>query len=84
MGFAHFAGSDSGFAGSIRRRTGEPMIGGARVAVAGDSVTLSGDNDQSLKGVWNGDTLTGVVLNSGKPAGRRIRLVHRATPFPVE
>jgi len=84
MGFAHFAGSDSGFAGSIRRRTGEPMIGGARVASAGDSVTLSGDNDQSLKGVWNGDTLTGVVLNSGKPAGRRIRLVHRATPFAVE
>jgi putative CocE/NonD family hydrolase len=84
MGFAHFAGSDSGFAGSIRRRTGEPMIGGARVAAAGDSVTLSGDNDQSFKGAWNGDTLTGVVLNAGKPAGRRIRLVHRATSFVVE
>jgi len=84
MGFAHFAGSDSGFAGSIRRRTGEPMIGAARVATAGDSVTLSGENNQSLKAAWNGDTLTGVVLNSGKPAGRRIRLVHRATPFVVE
>jgi len=84
MGFAHFAGSDSGFAGSIRRRTGEPMIGAARVATAGDSVTLSGENNQSFKAAWNGDTLTGVVLNSGKPAGRRIRLVHRATPFVVE
>jgi len=60
------------------------MIGAARVATAGDSVTLSGENNQSLKAAWNGDTLTGVVLNSGKPAGRRIRLVHRATPFVVE
>jgi len=83
MGFAHFAGSDSGFKGSIRRRTGEPMLTVANVTGT-DSVLLSGDNDQALKGTWSGDTLTGVVLASGKPAGRRMRLVRRAAPFVVE
>ena len=33
---------------------------------------------------WHGDTLTGVMLAGGKPAGRRIRLVRRATPFVAE
>src|SRR5512143_502851 len=61
MGFAHFAGSDSGFAGSIRRRTGETMLAVTNVATTNDSVSLRGDGDQSLKGVWHGDTLTGVV-----------------------
>ncbi|HEV8233138.1 MAG TPA: hypothetical protein VGP84_01025, partial [Gemmatimonadaceae bacterium] len=83
MGFAHFAGSDSGFVGSIRRRTGEAMIAVMRVAGT-DSVLLSGDGNQSLKATWSGDTLTGVALASGQPAGRRIRLVRRATPFVVE
>jgi len=83
MGFAHFAGPDSGFVGAIRRRTGEPMVTVTRVAGT-DSVVLSGDNNQSLQAAWNGDTVTGVVLSSGKPAGRRIRLVRRATPFVVE
>jgi putative CocE/NonD family hydrolase len=83
MGFAHFAGSDSGFKGSIRRRTGEPMLTVASVAGT-DSIVLTGDNNQALKGTWTGDTLTGVVLASGKPAGRRMRLVRRATPFVVE
>jgi uncharacterized protein len=84
MGFAHFAGSDSGFAGSIRRRTGEPMLAVTTVGGEHDSVVLNGENNQSLKGAWSGDTLTGVVLAGGKPAGRRIRLVRRSSPFTVE
>jgi len=84
MGFAHFAGSDSGFAGSIRRRTGEPMLAVTTVGGEKDSVVLNGENNQSLKGTWSGDTLTGVVLAGGKPSGRRIRLVRRSSPFTVE
>jgi uncharacterized protein len=84
MGFAHFAGRDSGFAGSIRRRTGEPMLAVTTVGGEHDSVVLNGENNQSLKGTWSGDTLTGVVLAGGKPAGRRIRLVRRSSPFTVE
>ncbi|HMA24427.1 MAG TPA: CocE/NonD family hydrolase, partial [Gemmatimonadaceae bacterium] len=84
MGFAHFAGSDSGFAGSIRRRTGELMLAVTRVAPEADSVLLSGVDDQSLKGTWSGDSFAGVLLAAGKPAGRRIRLVRRAAPFVVE
>jgi uncharacterized protein len=84
MGFAHFAGRDSGFAGSIRRRTGEPMLAVTTVGGEHDSVVLNGENNQSLKGTWSGDTLTGVVLAAGKPSGRRIRLVRRSSPFTVE
>ena len=80
MGFAHFA--DSG--GLIRRRTGETMLAVARVAGQGDSVRLESGGSQSMGGVWSGDTLTGVMLTDGKPSGRRIRLVRRATPFVVE
>jgi len=84
MGFADFAGSDSGYTGSIRRRTGEPMIVVTRAVANGDSLLLSGDGDQSLKGVWNGDTLTGVMLAAGKPSGRRMRLVRRVKQFDAE
>jgi putative CocE/NonD family hydrolase len=85
MGFAHFAGADSGFAGMIRRRTGEPMVTVTNVATANDSVMLTGVNTrQALKGTWSNDTLTGVLLDDGKPTGRRMRLVRRTTPFAVE
>ena len=84
MGFAHFAGRDSGFAGSIRRRTGEPMLDVASVAANGDSIMLNGARGQALAAAWHGDTLVGVVMADGKPAGRRIRLVRRAKPFAVE
>ncbi len=40
MGFAHFAGADSGSAGVVRRRTGEPMLAVSHVVATGDSVTL--------------------------------------------
>jgi len=85
MGFGHFAGPDSGFAGIIRRRTGEPMVTVTNVATANDSVILTGTGTrQALKGVWANDTLTGVLLDGDKPTGRRMRLVRRAKPFVVE
>ncbi|MGI8499364.1 MAG: CocE/NonD family hydrolase [Gemmatimonadaceae bacterium] len=84
MGFAHFAGRDSGFAGAIRRRTGEPMLDATHVIARPDSVMLSGGGEQSIAAAWLGDTLTGLMLAGGKPAGRRIRLVRRTTPFVVE
>jgi len=84
MGFAHFATGDSGNVGSIRRRTGEPILEVTHVAVRADSVVLSGGGGQSINAAWHGDTLTGVMLSGGKPAGRRIRLVRRATTFVVE
>ena len=77
MGFAHFASGDSGIAGSIRRRTGEPMLEVTGVAARGDSLTLSGTRNQSIDATWHGDTLAGVMLANGKPSGRRIRLVRR-------
>ena len=84
MGFAHFAGRDSGFAGSIRRRTGEPMLDVTSVAANGDSILLNSAHGQALAAVWHGDTLIGVVMADGKPAGRRIRLVRRARAFVIE
>ena len=84
MAFARFSQTDSGLTGSIRRRTGEPMLDVTRLAVRGDSVTLGTAGPQSVAGAWHGDTLVGVMLADGKPSGRRIRLVRRATPFVVE
>ncbi len=84
MGFAHFAAGRAGLTGSVRRRTGETMIEVTRVATEGDSLLLSGDDDQALEGVWHGDTLEAVLLRNGEPEGRRIRLVPRGTPFAVE
>src|SRR5262249_37412854 len=84
MGFAHFAGADSGFAGAIRRRTGELMLAVAHVAPSADSTELHSNGDQSLKGTWANGAFTGVMLRGGKAAGRRIRLVRRSTPFVAE
>ena len=84
MGFAHFERRDTAVVGSIRRRTGEPLVEEARVSTRADSMIVTGAHDQSIAGAWHGDTLTGVLLANGKPAGRRIRLVRRMTPFTVE
>jgi len=84
MGFAHFASADSGFVGSIRRRTGERMLDVAHVNAKGDSIILSGDGRQALAAAWHGDTLTGVMTANGRPAGQRVRLVRRSTPFAIE
>ena len=84
MGFAHFERRDSGLVGSIRRRTGEPLVDEARVSSRADTIIVTGAHDQSIAGAWHGDTLIGVMLAAGKPAGRRIRLIRRAKPFTVE
>jgi putative CocE/NonD family hydrolase len=84
MGFAHFDTGAAGITGSVRRRTGEMTVKVTRVATRGDSVTLGGDGAQSIAAAWHGDTLAGVMLADGKPAGRRIRLVRRAAPFVAE
>ena len=84
MGFAHFAGADSAFAGAVRRRTGEMMLDVQHAVTTADTVVLSSAGADSFKATWHGDTLSGVLLSSGKPSGRRLRLVRRTTPFVVE
>jgi hypothetical protein len=84
MGFAHFAGADSGFVGFLRRRTGEPMLTVTQVATSGDSVLLTQDARVMMRAAWHGDTLAGLQFNGDKPLDRRFRLVRRATPGVVE
>ncbi|HEY6224104.1 MAG TPA: CocE/NonD family hydrolase [Gemmatimonadales bacterium] len=84
MGFAHFAGADSGFVGFLRRRTGEPMLTVTRVSAAGDSVLLTQDAQVMMRAAWHGDTLAGLQFNGDRPLDRRFRLVPRATPGVVE
>ncbi len=84
MGFAHFAGSDSGFVGFLRRRTGDPMLTVTQVTASGDSVLLTQDARVMMRAAWHGDTLTGVQWNGDRLLDRRFRLVRRATPFVVE
>jgi putative CocE/NonD family hydrolase len=84
MGFAHFAGADSGFVGFLRRRTGEPMLTVAQVTASGDSVLLTQDAHVMMRAAWHGDTLAGLQFNGDKPLDRRFRLVRRATPGVVE
>lgn len=84
MGFAHFAGLDSGFVGFLRRRTGEPMLTVTQVAASGDSVLLTQDAHVMMRAAWHGDTLAGLQFNGDRPLDRRFRLVRRATPGVVE
>ncbi len=84
MGFAHFAGADSGFVGFLRRRTGEPMLTVTQVSGLGDSVLLTQDAHVLMRAAWHGDTLAGLQFNGDRPLDRRFRLVRRATPGVVE
>jgi uncharacterized protein len=84
MGFAHFAGSDSGNVGFLRRRTGEPMLMANQVAINGDSVLLTQDERVVMRAAWHGDTLAGLQYVDGRVMDRRFRLVRRATPGVVE
>src|SRR6186713_456842 len=81
MGFAHFAGADSGNVGFLRRRTGEPMLIARTVTSTGDSVVLTQDSSALLRAAWHGDTLAGLQYVNGKVVDRRYRLVRRSTPF---
>src|ERR1051325_9242828 len=84
MGFAHFAASDSAPVGSLRRRTGEPMLIANQVRAAGDSVILTQDARVVMHGAWHGDTLEAVQYVNGRVMDRRFRLVRRSTPAVVE
>ena len=84
MGFAHFAGADSGNVGLLRRRTGETMLNVTQVSANGDSVLLTQDAGVVMRAAWHGDTLVGVQFNNDRPLDRRFRLVRRATPAVVE
>src|SRR6185295_13813175 len=84
MGFAHFAGPDSGNVGWLKRRTGEPMLNVTQVAANGDSVVLTQDPRVTMRALWRGDTLTGVQWNGDRLLDRRFRLVRRSTPGVVE
>ena len=46
MGFAHFAGTDAGNVGFLKRRTGQPMLTVNQVAVNGDNVVLTQDSQR--------------------------------------
>jgi putative CocE/NonD family hydrolase len=84
MGFAHFAGADSGNVGFLKRRTGEPMLTANQVVTNGDSVILTQDARVTMRAAWHGDTLAGLQSVNGRVLDRRFRLVRRSTPFVVE
>jgi hypothetical protein len=84
MGFAHFAGSDSGNVGYLRRRSGQPILIVTQVSTTGDSVVLTEDTRAVMRAAWHGDTLAGLQWNNGKLQDRRYRLVRRDTPGVVE
>src|SRR5213075_1567312 len=71
MGYAHFAGSDSGNVGFLKRRTGDPMLTVTQVTVSGDSVLLTQDARVMMRAAWHGDTLTGVQWNGDRLLDRR-------------
>src|SRR5579859_8247693 len=84
MGFAHFAGPDSGNVGFLKRRTGEPMLTVTQVTTTDDSVLLTQDARVAMHAAWHGDTLTGIQLVGDRVLDRRFRLVRRASPGVVE
>ncbi len=84
MGFAHFAGSDSGNVGWLRRRTGQPILNVTSISASGDSVLLTQDARVLMRAAWHGDTLVGVQYVNDRAVDRRFRLVRRSTPGVVE
>ena len=84
QGYAHFAGVHEAITGVIARRTGQPIVTVTRIDWSGDTLVFTGDEGKGLRAVLRGDTVMGVLTQGGKAAGRRVRLVRRATPFVVE
>src|SRR5258708_37059916 len=70
MGFAHFAGSDSGFVGWLRRRTGEPMLTVTQASTNGDSGMLTQGPGVIMRAAWHGATLAGRGVDAGRPVHR--------------
>src|SRR5437899_11444382 len=71
MGFAHFAGSDSGFVGWLRRRTGEPMLTVTQASPNGDCVMLAQGPVATLRAAWRGVRLARVASLGGRALRRR-------------
>jgi hypothetical protein len=84
FGFAHFASDSDGLRGAIRRRTGESILEVTRITTSADSLRLSNAGSSAMTAAWHGDTLLGVLADSGRVTGPRLRLVRRAAPFVVE
>ena len=84
FGFAHFAPDRAALRGAIRRRTGDTILAVARITTSGNSVILSSAGSSELTAAWRGDTLAGVLSDSGRVTGPRVRLIRRAAPFVVE
>lgn len=84
MGFAHFAGTDAGNVGFLKRRTGQPMLTVNQVAMHGDNVVLTQDSQVVMRAAWHGDTLEGLQYVRGQAMDRRFRLVRRSMPGVVE
>ncbi len=84
MAFAHFSGADSGNAGVVMRRTGQPVLTANQVAANGDSVVMTQDARSVMRGAWHGDTLEAHQYVNGRVMDRRFRFVRRSTPGVVE
>ncbi|HET7468800.1 MAG TPA: CocE/NonD family hydrolase [Gemmatimonadales bacterium] len=84
QGFAHFARDSGDIRGAIRWRNGWPMLEVTRTRASGDSMILSNAASGELAAAWHGDTLAGVLGDSGRRTGPRLRLLRRSTPFVVE
>ena len=84
FGFAHFASGSDGLRGAIRRRTGESILEVTRITASAESLSLSNAGSSAMTAAWHGDTLLGVLADSGRVTGPRLRLVRRAAPFVVE
>src|SRR5260221_10787768 len=84
MGFAHFAGNDSGFVGWLRRRTGEPMLTVTQVSTIGDSVMLTQGPGVIMRAAWHGDTLAGLEFHRDPPPDPPFPPVRRGAPRPGE
>ncbi|HEY7895715.1 MAG TPA: CocE/NonD family hydrolase [Gemmatimonadaceae bacterium] len=85
--FAHFAPSDSQYAGFIETRAGVPMLDVRHADLRGDSVILAGVDGRTpatLAASWHGDTLVGVPTTQGTIASMRLRFIRRSTPFAIE
>jgi uncharacterized protein len=84
QGFAHFVADSGGLHGTINWRAGGSILEVTRMVTSGDSVTLSNGGSSAMRAAWHRDTLVGVLGDSGRVTGPRLRLVRRAQPFAVE
>src|SRR5436190_21174522 len=87
FGFAHFDGPSAAGAW-LKRRSGDPLETIASVELTGDTLVLSLGTDRSIRGVISGDTISGQIMQAGKPIDR-VWLTRRSTapvwepPYPI-